>query len=156
MDQSLQEIQREIQAIINQFYDSISFRKDEKPELEKLKSLFIPDGKLINNNPDEPVVMTVDQFTEMLEAQISRGTLKTFYKHEISHKTEVFGKIAQRFSTYKAILDHSDAKPLATGVSSIQLVKVQGHWLITSMTWNDQSDSLKIPPQYLWKSFPIP
>ena len=145
LDQSLQEIQ----ATINQLYDSICFRAGEKPDLGRLKRLFIPDGKLINNNPDEPMVMTVDQFIEIFEAQISRGAVLEFHEHEIAHRTLVFGKIAQRFSTFETKVDYSDSQPFTMGINSIQLIKTGTDWFITSLTWNDQNDSLRIPEQYL-------
>ena len=53
--------QMNIEDLTNSLYSCISFRQGEKPDLARLKSLFIKEGMLINNNGD-PLIFTIDQF----------------------------------------------------------------------------------------------
>jgi len=88
-----------------------------------LKSLFIREGMLINNNGD-PLVMSINQFVEAVDEQHSRGELKSFYEGEIASRTEIFGKISHRFSTYGAKFNPGASEQFSIGINSIQFVEV--------------------------------
>jgi len=103
--------QREIDELTETLYSCISFRKGERPDLERLRGLFIEEGMLINNN-DDPLIFTIDQFVDAIDYQLLAGSLKSFSEREIAERTEIFGKIAHRFSTYEARFDPDDAEPL--------------------------------------------
>lgn len=145
----LEQGQQEIQEVTDHLYSSISFTKGQLPDLDKLKTLFIPDGKLINNNSDVPRVMTVDEFNGIVRERIEKGVLSEFLERELWQRTEVFGKIAQRFSTYEAKFDWTASEPFSVGINSIQFIKVEGKWLVSSIVWNDQTESMRIPKEYL-------
>jgi len=138
----------EINELTNSLYSCISFRRGEHPDVERLKSLFIKEGVLINNN-DDPLIFTIDQFVDAIDYQISAGSLKSFSEREVAEKTEIFGKIAHRFSTYEARFDPDDPEPLSIGINSIQLVKVGDSWLTSCLVWNDEAEGRKIPEKYI-------
>lgn len=140
---------KQIDRVTEALYASICFEQQCKPALDTLKRLFIPQGKLINNNDTVPVIMTVDQFIRAFQEQLSSGEVISFHETEITARTDLFGKIAHRFSTYEAKFDLSTPEPLCVGINSIQFIKVDQSWLVASIVWNDQSEDLKIPQQYL-------
>lgn len=122
-----------------ELYNSICFKTGEKPDLEKLKTLFYGNGKLVNNSGSKPQEYTVEQFCQEVMQQIEHKKLEAFHEKEVAHKTEVFSKVAQRFSTYEARFDADSASPFAVGVNCIQYIQVNGQWLITSMVWDDET-----------------
>ncbi len=67
---------------------------------------------------------------------------------EIHEVTEVFGKIAHRFSTYALFINEQN-DPVSKGINSIQLIKESNLWKVSSMLWNDQTTTLSIPEKYL-------
>jgi len=140
---------KQIDRVTEALYASICFEEQCKPALDTLKRLFIPDGKLINNNDEVPVIMTVDQFIRAFQEQLSKGEVTAFHETEITARTDCFGKIAHRFSTYEAKFDLNTSEPFCVGINSIQFIKVDQSWLVTSIIWNDQSEYLRIPSQYL-------
>ena len=131
-----------------ELYASISFERGRKPDLAKMKSLFLPDAKLVNNNGPRPVVMTVDQFRAVHLDRLLSGIIMSFEEKEVYHVTEIFGKIAHRFSTYETRFDLTDPRPFRVGINSIQFVKQGDHWQVASLVWNDQTERLKIPQRY--------
>lgn len=137
-----------IEELTNSLYSCISFRQGEKPDLARLKSLFIKEGMLINNNGD-PLIFTIDQFVDALGYQVSTGSLKSFSEREVAERTEIFGKIAHRFSTYEARFDPDDPEPLTVGVNSIQFIKVGDSWHVNGLIWNDEAEDRKIPEKYI-------
>jgi len=139
---------RMIDELTEALYSCISFREGERPDLERLRGLFIEEGMLINNNND-PLIFTIDQFLAAIEEQLSAGSLRSFSEREVAERTELFGKVAHRFSTYEARFDPNDPEPLSIGINSIQLVKVGGSWLVSSLVWNDEAEDRKMPEKYL-------
>lgn len=137
-----------IEELTNSLYSCISFRQREKPDLARLKSLFIKEGMLINNNGD-PLIFTIDQFVDAVGYQVSVGSLKSFSEREVAERTEIFGKIAHRFSTYEARFDADDPEPLTIGINSIQFIKVGDSWRVSFLVWNDEAEDRKIPERYL-------
>ncbi|MCU0631500.1 MAG: hypothetical protein MUC66_00805 [Methanolinea sp.] len=117
--------------------------------MEDLEHLFIPGGLLVNNNGDYPRIFTVEQFTSAVREQVESGNLAEFEEREVWSRTEVFGKIAQRFSTYEARFTSHDPEPSSTGINSIQLMKMGNDWLVVSVIWNDQTETMRIPLKYL-------
>jgi len=140
--------QTKIEELTNSLYSCISFRQGEQPDLARLKSLFIKEGMLINNNGD-PLIFTIDQFVDALGYQVSAGSLKSFSEREVAERTEIFGKIAHRFSTYEARFDPDDPEPLTIGVNSIQFIKVGDSWHVNCLIWNDEAEDQKIPEKYI-------
>jgi hypothetical protein len=46
---------KEIDRVTRASYSSICFEEGDKPALDRLRSLFMREGRLINNNDDTPV-----------------------------------------------------------------------------------------------------
>jgi hypothetical protein len=143
------EILSEIDKITGQLYQAISFRRGEKPDLEKFRNLMASDGRLINNNPEPPMILTAEQFIKIYQSRLDSGGLTEFEEKEISHRTELFGKIAQRFSVYESRLEMTAPLPFSRGINSIQFLQMPEGWKVISIIWNDEIDTREIPDRYL-------
>lgn len=132
-----------------ELYNSICFEIGSVPPVENLKDILLPSAKMIRNSEESPDIMTVDDFIISYKERIADGTIKSFYEGELNNITEIFGKIAHRFSTYETKFDLTVDKPFAIGINSIQYVKIDNYWKISSIVWNNQSNDLRIPPNYL-------
>ncbi len=138
-----------IDDLTKRLYDSICFKPGEKPPLRTLTGIFIPEGFMVNNDDDLPVIMTVSTFTAFYKEQIAEGRFQSFHETEIKSKTEIYAKIAHRFSTYEARFDINEKEPIAVGINSIQFVKVDDNWKVSCMVWNNQTEEMPIPGEYL-------
>ena len=130
-------------------YNCICFEIDEQPPVNDLNDLFIPTARMIRNNDDTPEIMSVSEFIDSYQERIADGTIKSFYEGELKHITEIFGKIAHRFSTYEAKFDLTEDEPFAIGINSIQFINIDDKWKISSIIWNNQTDDLIIPDRYI-------
>ncbi|MEE8479483.1 MAG: hypothetical protein V3S42_05665 [Candidatus Neomarinimicrobiota bacterium] len=137
-----------IDDLTAELYKSICFEVNNYPPVEKLKDLYIPTANMIRNDEASPEIMTVDDFIKSYTDRISDGTIKSFYEGELNHITEIFGSIAHRFSTYETKFDLTNPKPFSTGINSIQYIKIGNNWKISSIVWNNQNDTNKIPDKY--------
>ena len=132
-----------------ELYNAICFKVGNHPPVEKLRELFIPTANMIRNDGDSPEIMTVNDFIKSYTERISDGTIKSFYEGELNHITEIFGTIAHRFSTYETKFDLTNLEPFSIGINSIQYIKIGKNWRISSIVWNNQNDTKKIPDKYL-------
>jgi len=138
-----------IDNLTSELYNAICFEVGDHPPVERLKELFIPNANMIRNDDGSPEIMTVDSFTKSYNERITDGTIKSFYEGELNHITEIFGTIAHRFSTYETKFDLTNSEPFSIGINSIQYIKNDENWKISSVIWNNQTDTNKIPDIYL-------
>ena len=138
-----------IDKLTAELYNAICFEVGGHPPVERLKELFIPTANMIRNDGASPETMTVDSFIKSFKERILDGTIKSFYEGELKHITEIFGTIAQRFSTYETKFDLDNPEPFSTGINSIQYIKIGNSWKISGIVWNNQTDTNVIPDKYL-------
>jgi len=138
-----------IDAIVKALYASITFREGEKPNLERLRSLFNPNAPFIRITPAAVNKMDLDSFLSSFSERIKTGAMKSFYEGEISRKTHNFGSIAQLFTTYNKGINPEDPESLIRGINSIQLFHDGQRWWISSILWQDETEDNPIPQKYL-------
>ena len=128
-----------INKTIAKVFAAISFTKGNPPNMHQLEELFIEQGMLINYNEATPLILGVKDFIKHFEDQFAQGIITELEDKEVQHQTEIYDRVAHRFSFYEARFKPTDETPFAVGVNSMQLIKVDGQWLVTSMTWNDDN-----------------
>jgi hypothetical protein len=143
-----------IDAIIAAAYDSISGPANSKRDWDRMRSLFIPDARLIPTAKEPgrddidlaPNVLDIEGFIARAESAFQKNG---FYEKEIARKTERFGQIAHVWSTYESRHDPSDSVPFTRGINSIQLFNDGKRWWILSIYWQQETTGHPIPEKYL-------
>ena len=137
-----------IKRAVDTLYSSLSFEEGGRADTALFLSIFLEDGILINNNRGNARVISPKAFAESI-SQIEG--LKSFKEYEIYGETLIFGTIAHRFSTYDKYTEVGERVISGKGINSFQLVKVDGRWMVNSITWNDETEERKIPEVYQGK-----
>lgn len=140
-----------LEAITVALYDVISGPAGQKRDWDRFRSLFAPGARLIvartlPTGGAQAMVMTPEDYITRAGARLERDG---FFESELAQKTEAFGNIAHRFSTYESRHTAADPKPFARGINSIQLLKDGGRWWVVSIFWDSERPGLEIPAQYL-------
>jgi len=138
-----------IELVINSLYNSISFKKGERPDLDKLKKLFIDDARLIRTTKDSHELMGVEDFISSFNTRIDAGEFIEFREYEIKRKIEIFGGIAHVFSTYETDFETAGGKLKARGINSIQLIEMNNEWKVVNIFWYNEDEANKVPEEYL-------
>ena len=136
-DKEKQELEA-IDEVITQVFEAICFTEDEGPNMHRMTELFVKEGLLINYNEEEPLILPVEQFIKHFEQMAADGIIPSLEDKELRHETRVYDRVAHRFSFYEARFKANEA-PFARGVNSIQLIKTEHGWKLTSMAWNDDN-----------------
>ncbi len=142
---------KNINAIIAALYDVISGPAGQTRNWNRMRSLFLPEGRLsaTGQRPTGEVVkriMTVEDYINT-SGPILEGN--GFFEKELHRTTEVYGHIAHCFSTYESRKTISDPQPFMRGINSIQLFNDGKRWWILSVFWQSETKELPLPKEYL-------
>lgn len=150
-DQDYTEKVKTLDSTIETLYAVISGEKGEERDWKLFKFLFKPGAKLIpsgkNEEGDYKVrFMTPDDYVKGSgKWLVEHG----FFEKEIHRKTDIFGNIAQVFSTYEAFHSKHDEKPFMRGINSIQLLNDGERWWVINIYWTQETRNNQIPKKYL-------
>jgi len=141
----------ELKRLADAFFDAVSFKVGEKPAYSKISALFIESGLLIKNIGPVPEISSTEQFIRPRQAAVDAGELTRFHEAEIAETTEVFGRVAQRFSSYTKSGVLNGVAFEARGMISTQFILTPEGWRMTSMAWDDEKPGLEIPALFGFK-----
>ncbi|WP_438711214.1 GNAT family N-acetyltransferase [Aquimarina muelleri] len=128
----------EIDKLTTVFFDLFTNINGKIPDVKKIKDLFIANGMIISNTNGSPKIYNLKQFIIPREKMLKDGTLINFCENEISHKTEIFGNIAHRFSLYQKSGKLNGVDFESIGLKTIQFMKVNNEWKMSSVAWSDE------------------
>jgi hypothetical protein len=142
-----------VDAIVAALYQVISGPAGEPRNWNRMRSLFLPEAKLVatGQRPSGELVkrvMTVEEYILNSGPVLEKNG---FFETEIARKQEVYGHIAHCFSTYESKRTLTDTVPFMRGINSIQLYFDGKRWWILNIFWQSENSSLPIPKQYLNK-----
>lgn len=140
------------EAILKALYDVISGPKGQARDWDRMRSLFVPDARLIParvvkaTGHIDAIIVTVDGYIERSNGRmLSDG----FFEHSIHNEIEQFGNIVQIWSTYESRHNADDPKPFDRGINSIQLLKDGNRYWVVNVFWSDETPTNPIPAKYL-------
>jgi hypothetical protein len=139
-------------AILAALYDVISGPAGKKRDWDRMRSLFIPEGRLMAVAPRKEGggfsyrLMDVDGY---IKASGNYLEANGFFEREVSRVVETYGQIAHVFSTYESRHKAEDAKPFMRGINSIQLMNDGKRWWIVSVYWEGEREDNPLPDKYL-------
>jgi hypothetical protein len=141
------------EAILNAVYNVISGGQNQPRDWNRMRSLFIPDARLIPSIvvPGKPahadaVILTIDGYIARSNARTASAG---FFEHSVHNDIEQFGNIVQIWSTYESRHNPNDPKPFARGINSFQLLKDGDRYWVVNIFWDAESPTHPIPAKYL-------
>jgi hypothetical protein len=138
-----------IDAIITALYDVISGPAGQARDWNRMRSLFIPGGRLMPAGPRPNGETGIRLFEVNDYVALSGAYLERvgFQEREIARRTEQFGHMAHVFSTYHGTMETEPTE--IRGINSIQLISDGGRWWIISVFWEAERDDNPLPARYL-------
>jgi hypothetical protein len=141
------------ETILAAVYSCISGPKGQARDWDRMRSLFIPDARLIPARETtaghaDAVILTIDGY---IARSNGRMTSAGFFEHSIHNDIEQYGNIVQIWSTYESRHNLDDATPFARGINSFQLLKDGDRYWVVNIFWDAESPTNPIPEKYLAK-----
>jgi hypothetical protein len=137
-----------VQPLIEEFFAAVSFPEGGAPQYERIRDLFVPAGLLIKNSGDEPEISSLDAFIAPRQELFDSGRLTFFEEVEVAARTEAFGNVAHRLSTYDKRGVQDGVAFSATGIITTQFIATPAGWRMTAMAWDDERPGLAVPYDY--------
>jgi hypothetical protein len=139
------------EAIVAAVYDVISGGKGQQRNWDRMRSLFVPDARLIpaitgKDGHNDALMLSVDGYIERSGARLTNDG---FFERSIHNDMQQFGNIVQIWSTYESRHSPDDAKPFARGINSFQLLKDGDRYWVVNIFWDSESPTKPIPAKYL-------
>ena len=141
-----------IDAIMKAVYDVISGDKGKPRDWDRFRSLFYSDARLIptSKNAETGVIgarmLSPDDYVKRVDPAFAANG---FFERETARHIDLYGNIAQVFSTYESRRAVSDAQPFARGINSFQLLNDGKRWWVITIYWQAETPDNKIPDKYL-------
>jgi hypothetical protein len=138
-----------LDGIIAALYDVISGPPGQARDFNRMRSLFIPGGRLMPVGGKTPDVVGIRLLTVNDYVATSGPLLleKGFHEKELARKVERFGNIAHVFSTYEALIEKDNH--ILRGINTLQLMFDGKRWWIVSLMWQAETPELPLPKEYL-------
>jgi len=141
------------EAIVAAVYDVISGPAWQKRNWERMKTLFVPDARMIatgkrQNSEITRRVMSVEDYITSSGPYLEK---EGFFESEIGSTKEQFGNIVHVFSTYESRKTEKDEKPFMRGINSIQLWNDGRRWWVITILWQSENADTPIPEKYIQK-----
>lgn len=139
-------------GLLKTLYSVISGEAGEARDWGTFKELFLPEARLA---PSRPATDSTKGSYRVLSPEEYISTSgkwleeNGFFEKEIHRSTQVYGSIAQVFSTYESYRSASDKEPFARGINSIQLFNDGERWWILSIFWMGETAEHPIPEEFL-------
>ena len=141
-----------LDGIMKAVYDVISGDAGKTRDWDRFRGLFHKDARLIptNKNSQTGVIganaMTPEQYITRVEPFFAK---EGFYERELARHADVYGNIAQVFSTYQSFHSPTDKTPFMRGINSFQLLNDGKRWWVVTIYWQAETPENPIPKQFL-------
>lgn len=140
------EDRQELRRIVHALYRAVSAPAGVVPPMEEGAVLLHPRARKCRTVRDRSGatahhIMSGDEYAENVRELV---TDVGFFEVETAHESFVYGDIAHVISHYEGYADEALTRRTKKGVNSIQLLRVDGHWKVFSMIWDDE-ENLVIP-----------
>src|SRR5690348_3499526 len=93
--------EHDAQSLIEAFFAAVSYPAGGAPRNDSIRELFIPEGLLIKNSGDTPEISGLDAFIAPRQELADSGRMTSFEEVEVAARSEAFGNVAHRLSTYR-------------------------------------------------------
>lgn len=120
----------------------ISVNKGDTVNWARFNNLFLPTARFNFFALKGKELVLVNKSLEEFKKDATYGKVK-FQEVELFKRINRFGKVAQVFQGYKFTVN--DGELIRSGVNCIQLVENEGRWWIANISWQPETEDLKVP-----------
>jgi hypothetical protein len=141
-----------LDAIMKAVYDVISGDAGQARNWDRFRSLFHKDARLIPSGKNAQTgvigarVLTSEDYVTRSSPMLEKNG---FHEREVARHVDMYGNIAQVFSTYASFHKADDKEPFMRGINSFQLLNDGKRWWVITIYWQAETPENPIPKQFL-------
>ncbi|HEX2608318.1 MAG TPA: hypothetical protein VHK91_13105 [Flavisolibacter sp.] len=134
-----------IDSVISRLYSRLSIAAGDSLHFHPLAALFDSGATLSPAFMPKEVRWSVEAYVTGSNQNLRTQQIQTWQERELHAQTDVFGTIAQRFSTYEIRFTTAGKEVIRRGINAIQLVQRNGSWRVHSIIWDREREGLSLP-----------
>jgi hypothetical protein len=144
-----------IEDIVHAFYSAISAPAGGKLDQTRLRSLFVPGGRIASSVPPNSSrtadvrFLSPEEYAALSDANTAKSG---FFDSNPANQIERFGVMAHVYSTFESRSHLEDPKPMARGIKSFELLNSANRWYIVQVYWDWERADNPVPERYLHDS----
>ncbi len=141
-----------LDAIMKAVYDVISGDAGKTRDWDRFRSLFHKDARLIPSGKNSQTgvigarVITPEDYIKGSGPYLEKNG---FHEREVARHIDMYGNIAQVFSTYASFYKSDDKEPFMRGINSFQLLNDGKRWWVVTIYWQAETPDNLIPKHFL-------
>ena len=121
-------------------YEVISGPPGQKRDFDRMRAMFVPGATMRAIGPKGVRGGTVEDYINRNSAILEK---EGFTERELGRRVELWGNLATAWSAYDGRTANGSFHE--RGINSIQLVKVDGKWLVASILWQEEMPQFPLP-----------
>jgi len=139
---------KSMDAILVAVYDVISGPAGDR-DWRRFRSLFLPEARFTDAGkaPDGSSLVIAWGVEEFIRDAKTVFAKEPFYEKAIVNKADVYGNVAQVFSSYES-RHAAGEKPFQRGINSIQLFYDGKRWWVLSILWDSEREGNPLPAKF--------
>ena len=143
----ISEVEKAIDKAVAGAYDFWKFEKGVEVDFSNFNDYYTPNSFVQTMRGDSLEIESMKEGLERFKKAIDAGQITYFSEFEIDSKTEYYGNIAHRIS-YHAYYFNSKDSIYSRAVNSLQIVNIDGKWLLYSVLRQFEDDDFPFPSKY--------
>jgi hypothetical protein len=142
---------KSVESILAALYDVISGPAGER-DWSRFRSLFMPNARLTSaeKSPDGAVRVRPNSVEDYVRLGGDYFLKNGFFEKPIVNRVQIFGNVAQVFSSYESRHAPGEA-PFARGINSIQLAFDGKRWWVVNILWDEERPGNPLPEEFAAK-----
>ena len=135
-----------IDQTMRDVYAVISGPPGQKRDFARMRALFAPNALMRVVTPTGVRGGTLDDYIAKSGPVLEK---EGFTETELGRRVEVYGNLASVWSAYDGRTASGSFH--TRGINSIQLVKIDGKWLVASILWQEENKEFPLPKDMVRK-----
>lgn len=122
-----------VDDVLLSLYESVSFPHGGVPNLNRFRSLFVPDAQFIEVEQGGTYLTNIDGYIRDFHRALNEGTITAVSEYETARRAHPLGDVAHVLSFHETrYVEHGEWKH-KRGLYDLHLAKAGERWVVTSM-----------------------
>jgi len=144
-----------VDGVIDTLYKSVSFGPGGECDWKMLEQIFFPGAIFIQppKRGEKRKVIHLKGFFADFQDFIKNSDVKKtgFWESVTNRTTDEFGDVAHSYVIFEARVEKDSPNHVGRGMDSIQLIRVDGRWWVSSINTQFERANIKLPKRFLAK-----
>lgn len=114
-------------------YDSLTFPHGGVPNLDRFRSLFLPDAQIVRVEEDGTYLTDIDGLIQDYHLSLNEGSVTAVHEHETARRSFPLGDVAHVLSFHETRYIENGEEKRSQGMYDLHMVRAGERWALTGM-----------------------